>query len=181
MRPKGQVFILTALAMCLACTAPVRAQRQRHDPLTPAQVDKIREAGIAPQLRLKLYAQFVDEHLDGIKRLTVRAHTRAWEHRMDSELQNLTALMDELGSNLDQYADRKADIRKALKSLTGDTQRWKAQLKALPPSRIYDLSLKEAIASVGDISDDASESLKDQTQYFKEHKDQQGQEWAEPQ
>ena len=37
--------------------------------------------------------------------------------RLDNELQDVATLMDELGSNLDEYSDRHADIRLALKPL----------------------------------------------------------------
>lgn len=173
-------YAVAMLGTCLMCVMPAGAQRRHRDPLTPVQIDKIREAGIYPQERLKLYADYVNEHMEGIKQLTVRAHTPAWGSKMDGELQDLTALMDELGSNLDQYADRKADLRKELKSLTEDTQRWATTLRALPSAPAYDLSRKDAIASASDLADDAAESLKDQTEYFKEHKDQSGQQRVEP-
>ena len=53
------------------------------------------------------------------------------EDRLDGELQDLTALMDELGTNLDVYSDRKADIRKALKALNDAAPRWLGILRTL--------------------------------------------------
>jgi hypothetical protein len=89
--------------------------------------------------------------------------------------------MDELGSNLDQYGDRKADMRKSLKPLSESTQHWLAVLHELPSESGFDLSLKEAIDSGQDLADQAKQLLTEQTDYFNLHKDQRGQDRAEPQ
>ena len=88
--------------------------------------------------------------------------------------------MDELGSNLDQYGERKADMRKSLKPLTESTQRWLGVLNALPSEPGFDLSRKEAIDSGKDLADQTNQLLKQQTDYFNAHKDEKGQERAEP-
>jgi hypothetical protein len=154
---------------------------EKHDPLTGPQIEQIREAGIYPDERVKLYTKFINEHADTIKSLSNRAQSAARAHRLDSELQDFTSLMDELASNLDTYSERKADIRKSLKPLTEATQRWMAMLHSLPDEQGYDLSLKEAIESGGDLTDEAKEMFADQTKYFEEHKDQRGQDRYEPQ
>src|ERR1035441_4344644 len=122
----------TLLSAVLLCSVAVLAQKEKREPLTEAQVDQIREAGIYPNDRINLYTKFLNEHADTIKGLTNRAKSGARSHRLDGELQDFTALMDELGSNLDVYSDRKADIRKALKVLTDATPRWLGILHALP-------------------------------------------------
>ena len=58
--------------------------------------------------------------------LIKRAKSTARAHRVDDELQDFTALMDELGDNLDVYSGRKADLRKSLKGLNEGVQRWQA-------------------------------------------------------
>ena len=171
---------LSASLLCLLHIVPLLAQKEKREPLTEAQVELIREAGIDPGERVKLYTKFVDEHVNTIKGLTNRAHSAARVHRIDDELLDLTALMDELGSNLDVYTDRKADIRKALKPLAENTQRWLGVLRALAGEPGFDLSRKEAIESGEDLADEASRLLREQTEYFALHKDEQGQERAEP-
>jgi hypothetical protein len=169
------------LAWCfLATPLVVLAQKDKRQPLTEAQVDQIREAGIYPDDRVKLYTKFVDEHVDTIKGLTARGHSSARTKRLDNELQDLTALMDELGSNLDQYGERKADLLKSLKTLTESTPRWLSVLDALPSEPGFDLSRKEAIDSGKDLADQASQLFKEQTDYFNLHKDEKGQDRAEP-
>jgi hypothetical protein len=169
------------VAFLLSVAPPlVFAQKEQRQPLTEAQIDQIREAGIYPDDRIKLYTKFLDEHVDTIKGLSSRGHSSARTKRVDNELQDLTALMDELGSNLDQYGERKADLRKSLKSLTEATPRWLSVLNALPSEPGFEVSRKEAIDSGKDLSDQAAQLSKEQTDYFNAHKDEKGQERAEP-
>lgn len=176
-----RVFRHLPLALAFLLSAHLlHAQKEQRPILTEPQIEQIREAGIDPPARIKLYTEFVDERIETIKGLTTRARSGARVIRLDNELHDLTALMDELGSNLDQYGDRKADLRKALKPLTEATQRWIDVLHALPAEPGFDLSLKEAMESEKDLADEAAQMLKDQTAYFAVHKDQKGQERAEP-
>ncbi len=100
--------------------------------------------------------------------------------RIDDELQDFTALMDELGSNLDQYGDRKADLRDALKILNQDCPKWVSILKSLPGEPEFDVARKESIESGEDLADQASRLLNEQTAYFLAHKDEKNQQRAEP-
>ncbi len=170
-----------AMTVCvLLAAAPLRAQKNQRDPLSEAQIEQIREAGIDPPERVKLYTKFVDEHVETIKGLAKRAHSAARARRLDDELQDVTALMDELGSNLDVYSERKADIRRTLKPLTEATQRWMATLRALVAEPGFELSRKEAIESGQDLTDQAASLLTEQTAYFKVHKDERNQDREEP-
>lgn len=171
------VFVL-ALASTFAAVAP--AQKEKREPLTDAQVEQIREAGIYPDDRINLYTKFVGERADTIKGLTSRGKSNARAQRLDGELQDLTELMDELGSNLDVYSERKADIRKALKNLNEAAPRWLVILRALAGEPGFDVARKEAIESGEDLADQAKRLLAEQTEYFNQHKDEQGQERAEP-
>jgi len=164
----------------LMVATPLLAQKEHRQPLTEVQVEEIREAGVFPDERVKLYAKFLDDHFETIKGLTSRAHSSTRSHRMDDELQDLTALMDELGDNLDQYGGRKADLRKSLKFITDATPRWLGVLNSLPSETGFELSRKEALDSGKDLADQAAQLFKEQTEYFKLHKDEQGQDRAEP-
>ena len=173
-------FQLILTSLLFAVTVPLVAQKEQRQPLTEAQIDQIREAGIYPDDRVKLYIKYLDEHVDTIKGLIPRGHSGARTKRVDNELQDLTALMDELGSNLDQYGERKADLRKSLKQLTDSTPRWLEVLNALSSEPGFDLSRKEAIDSGKDLADQANQLFKEQTEYFNAHKDEKGQDRAEP-
>ena len=88
--------------------------------------------------------------------------------------------MDEFGSNLDLYSDRHADIRISLKPLPDATQHWLSILRALAGEPAFDLARKEAIESGEELADQAARLLREQSEYFALHKDEQGQDRAEP-
>ena len=184
MRPLRSIpCILSCLILAaplLFLPLPAAAQKDKPEPLTEAQIEEIREAGIVPNERVSLYTRYTGEHADTIKGLTNRGKSISRAKRIDEELQALTALMDEFGSNLDVFSDRHADIRKSLKPLTEATDRWLGILRALPGEPSFDLARKEAIESGEDLADQAKRLLAEQTEYFKLHKDEEGQQRAEP-
>jgi hypothetical protein len=171
---------LSFLLLCLIVAAPNFAQKDKREPLNNLQIEQIREAGIDPDARIGLYTKFLDEHAEIIKGLTNRAKSASRSHRLDDELQDFTALMDELGDNLDVYSERKADIRKSLKALTDSTDRWQGILRALAGDPVFDLARKEAIESGEELASEAKRMLTEQTEYFNLHKDEKGQDRAEP-
>jgi hypothetical protein len=174
----GRTIYILALSVSLAGTLP--AQREQRQTLSEVQIEKIREAGIDPNLRISLYTDFLNERADTIRKLTSRANSAARAKRLDDELMDFTSLMDELGSNLDQYGDRKADMRLALKKLNDVTPKWLGILRALPGEPSFDESRKEAIESCDDLTGDASRLQTEQIVYFKTHKEEKGQEREEP-
>src|ERR1017187_4912263 len=163
MRPMG---CCAAILICLLWASPISAQKVKREPLTEAQIEQIREAGIDPAERVLLYTKFLDEHAEIIKGLTNRAKSAARNNRLDDELQDFTALMDELGSNLDVYSDRKADIRKPLQPLADCAQRWLRILRALPGGPVFDRPRKKAFKGGGKRADGAPRLLREQIDYF---------------
>ena len=173
-------FLFIAM-FCLLLAAPLAAQRQKPEPLTEKQQEQIAEAGIDPVGRVNLYVQFLNNYADTIKGLTARARSSARAVRLDNELQNFSSLMDELGDNLDTYSERKADIRKSLKGLNESIARWQQVLHDLPSELVFELSLKDAVASAGDLADQAKKLTAAQEAYFKAHPKEKGQDRWEPQ
>ena len=121
--------------------------------LTEAEVEQVREAGIFPNDRVALYTKFLELRAAKIKSLSNRPKSGDRVLEIDGLLQDFTSLMDEVGSNLDQYSDRHSDIRKALKTLTETTPRWLQILRALPGESGFDLSRKEGIESGEELAD----------------------------
>jgi hypothetical protein len=173
-------FLATLLLIGPLHVQPLYGQKDKPEPLTEAEIEQIREAGNLPNERVKLYTKFLDEHADTIKSLTGRAKSTSRAKRLDDELLQFTALMDEFGSNLDVYSDRHADIRKSLKPLPDAVARWLGILRALPGEAGFDLSRKESIESGEDLADQSKRLLAEQTEYFNLHKDEQNQDRAEP-
>jgi hypothetical protein len=156
------------------------AQKEKREPLTENQQDQIAEAGIDPVARVDLYVKFLDEYSDTIRGLIKRAQSTARARRIDDELEDFTALMDELADNLDVYSQRKADLRKSLKNLNEGVERWQGVLHDLPSEPGFELSLKEAVDSSSDLSHEVKQINTDQEAYFKAHPDEKGQDRAEP-
>jgi hypothetical protein len=170
----------TAIVACLLVASPLLAQKEKRDPLTAAEIQEIRNASIETSGRVVVYTRILNEHAETLKGLAKRAPSSWRSLRMDGELKDFTVLLDELGANLDVYSERKSDIRKALKPLNEATQQWLAMLRALPATPAFDLARKEAIESGEDLADQAKRLETEQTEYFNLHKDEVGQERAEP-
>jgi hypothetical protein len=177
---RSPLHLPAAIVLSVLLAHSALAQKDHRDVLTDAQVEKIREAGINPNERIKLYTEYVNDHVNAVKGLTNRGKSDARAHRLDTELQDVASLMDELGSNLDEYSDRHADMRPALKTLAELSQRWLSTLRALAGENGFDLSRKEAIEAGQDVADQAQRLFTEQTTYFDSHKDERGQERAEP-
>ncbi len=174
--------ILSAIFFGVLAVAPLAAQLDaKQDPLTPDQQDQIAEAGVDPVARVDLFVKFLDERADTVRALIKRAMSPARSQRLAGDLQQFGALMDELGDNLDMYSQREADLRKSLKGLNEGVQRWQGVLHDLPSEPGFDLSLKNAVASAGDLANQAKQLTADQEAYFKAHPDQKGQDRSEPQ
>jgi hypothetical protein len=182
MRPLRR-FALALVPLCgfllIRCTVAA-GQEPRHDTLTEAQVDKIREAGIDPNERIKLYTEYLNDHVNTVKSLLNRRASDARSRKLDTELHDVSALMDEVGSNLDEYSDRHADMRRGLKALADESKGWLVTLRALAGEPPFDLSRKEAIEAGEDLADEAQRLFNEQSAYFEAHKDERGQERAEP-
>jgi hypothetical protein len=168
--PYSVVFIL------LLAAVPALAQRPRVSSLTDAEVEQVREAAIYPIERVNLYTKFLADRAAKIKDLTNRPKTSQRVLKLEDALEDFTAMMDEMGSNLDQYSDRHSDIRKALKPLTEAMPKWLTILRAVPGEMGFDLSRKEAIEAGEGLAGDAERLLKEQEAYFATHKDEKEQE-----
>jgi hypothetical protein len=172
---KPSKISISFLALSLSIVS-AQAQHARTASLSPTEIEQVREYAVFPVERVKLYTKFLDERAAKIKDLSGRPKSGQRVLKLDDALQDFTALMDELGSNLDQYSDRHSDIRKALKPLNEDMPKWMTILKALPGESGFDLSRKEAIESGEQLADQTSRLIKEQDEYFATHKDEKNQE-----
>ena len=172
--------IAAVILFSIVLAAPLCGQKQKREPLTDAQQDQIADAGIDPVARVDLFVKFLNEHAGTIKGYIPHGHSPSRSARLDDELLDFTALMDELGDNLDLYSERKADIRKSLKGLNEGITNWQSMLKSLPSEPGFELSLRDAIESSNDLADQARQITAEQTAYFAEHKDEAGQDRYEP-
>jgi len=164
------------LLLLLAVTSA--GQQHRSDPLTGPEIDKVRDAAQMPEIRLKLYVEFVRVRLDKLQQ--AHSDTKAPDHQqqMRNALQDFLDVYDELGVNVDTFADRGTDIRKALKPvIEGDTE-FGSKLRAFKSSlagqsdeeKSYSFLLSTALEAVDAGAKDHRELLAEQEETFKHKK-----------
>ena len=129
--------ILLCLVPLLLLSAVAAAQRRR-DPLTPVEIDQLRDTAQEGDERLKLYVTFARARLDMLAkaRSDPKVTDRGEETR--NRLQDFLDIYDELNDNIDTFVDRKADIRKALKAIIEADTEFQSKLRALKDAASVD-------------------------------------------
>ncbi len=173
---------LLLLAVTLALTAaPTFAARR--DPLTKAEADQLRDVAQDAPERIKLYAKFVRARFALLDQL--RTDPRFASDRpqqMHDLLEDVTALVDEMDDNIDTYASRKADIRKALKEVIELDSEMQLKLRALKQTattdaaamkeaKTYGIVLDNAVDAVNGSLDNARKTMDEQEAMIKAEKD----------
>ena len=149
---------------------------QRHrDPLTPPEIDQIRDTSWEPSLRLPLYVGFARARLVKLEQIRSDPKTKDRGKQTHDLLDDFQLLYDELNDNIDTYVDRRDDIRKPLKIvLDGDTE-FQAKLRALKDAanvspaeaQQYEFVLNNAIDTVDTSTEDHRKLLADQEEQSK--------------
>ncbi len=172
---KSLLFLVVTFCLPVAC-----AQSHHRDPLTDAEIDKIRDTAQVPEERLKLYVGFARTRLDKLQQ--VHADTKATdrEDQTRDALQDFLDVYDELNINVDTYADRGDDLRKPLKFvIEADTEfgakirAFKSSLGSSQEARDDDFLIGSALEAVDGAAKDHRSLLAEQEEAFK-HKKKQG-------
>jgi hypothetical protein len=178
MRLHRGVVLFVLLACMLGMGSKAYADKHR-DPLTNAEVDKIREASEEPPKRVLLYVEFAKARLLAIEQL--RADTKLKTDRgkqIHDLLEDFTTIIDELDDNIDMYDRQHEDLRKALKPVVEAYTDWQLKLRAIKEDsgvsdeekKAYDFPLDSAIDSVNTELDSARETLDKQNKNAAEYK-----------
>lgn len=154
------------------------AQERHRDPLTDAEIDKIRDSAQEPEVRLKLYIEFARARLDKLQQVRSDPKITDREGATRDALQDFMDVYDELDENVDTYADRGEDLRKALKPVIEADTEFGSKLRAfrdsLASSRSeegkYDFLLGSALEAVDDGAKDHRDLLAEQEETFKNKK-----------
>jgi len=160
-------------AVLVALSLGAGAQVHRHDPLTPAETDALREVSMEPEKKLPLYLKYARERLAGIEKLRGEPHPAAERGRqLHDLLADFKIIMDEMDRNLDSFANQKLDFRKALKEMVhadGEFQTTLAKLKesAKDPANAaegkeYEFAVLDASDAVDGNLDNAKDLLQEQ-------------------
>jgi hypothetical protein len=171
------IRILVKLTLLLALALPALAQR-RPDPLTPEEIDQLRDTAVEPEKRMKLYVDFARTRLVALEKLRSDPKTTdrpAQTHRM---IEEFLTIYNELDDNLENFEARKSDLRKALKTvIEGDTE-FQAKLRGLKDdpraskeeANDYQFVLSDAIETVDSAAEDHRKMQVEQEQIWKQQK-----------
>lgn len=163
---------LAAMALCLAVVTAA-AQVHRHDPLTPAETDELREASMEPNAKLPLYVKYARARLAAIEQLRNDPHAAQGRGRkLHDLLADFRTIMDEMDRNVDSFADQKLDFRKALKEIIQADGEFQTKLHALkeaakeptvaPEAREYEFAVLDAADAVDGNIENAKDLLQEQ-------------------
>jgi len=168
---------LAAIALAVLLVLPALAQR-RNDPLTPLEIDQLRDAAQDADIRLKLYVTFARARLDALDKARTEAKAADRGEVTHDRLQDFLDVYDELDDNINTFADRKADLRKVLKVILDSDNEFQAKLRALKqaatasPEEIkqYDFLLANALDTLDSATQDHRQLLSEQEEAFKHKK-----------
>lgn len=168
-----RVLCLVLLALVALCPA-----QRRRDPLTDTETDQLREVAMEPEKRLKLYVDFARARLAAIDQLRSDPKFAAERgRRIHDLLEDFTTLEDELDDNVQDYAARKADLRKPLAVVIQADSEFQLNLRTLEESapeaeaRQYKFVLTNALESVDQNLDSCRELLARQQAEFRDAKE----------
>ena len=136
------------------------AQRRRRDALTDAETDQLREVAVEPERRIKLFVKFARARMEAIEQ--VRSDAKFAEgrgKRLHDLLEDLSAIVDEMDQNIDEYDRQKADLRKALKEVVEADSEMQLKLRAIKEGAASDDKLAREAQDYKFILDDATESV----------------------
>lgn len=168
------------IPLVLLTAAIAVGQLRRRDPLTDAEIEKVRDSAQEPEVRLKLYIQFARARLDKAQQVHSDPKATDRENETHAALQSFLDVYDELNTNVDTYADRGADLRKALKSVIEADTEFGAKLRALKSSlagnpqeaQNDDFLIGSALEAVDSGAKDHRSLLAEQEETFKHKKKQ---------
>jgi hypothetical protein len=146
--------------------------QDKDDPLTGAEVDKLREVADQPIERIKLYMTFIQQRTDAIAEMTDDTRIQNKPPKIRRLLQEYTRLVDELQDNLDHYDQTNSDVRKALKELVPASKKWLDSVNKTPPDPVSDFPRKTASDAAQSLVEQAAQMQAAQEKFFAEQKKQ---------
>jgi chromosome segregation ATPase len=168
---------LACLVLAMSLLSTVWAQRRR-DPLNPLEADQLRDAAQEPSERLKLYIQFARTRLTSLEQMRADPKVTDRAQQTRDRLQDFLDVYDELNDNIDTFVDRKADLRKPLKTVIEADTEFQAKLRALKSSadankdeaKQYDFLLTSVLDTIDSSVQDHRQLLSEQEEAAKHKK-----------
>jgi len=168
-------LVLPLLLMGLSLAA---SPQRRSDPLTTDEINQLRDTAVEPELRMKLYVQFARARLVALEQMRANPKTTDRGTQTHKMLEDFLSVYDELDNNLDNFENRRDDLRKALQAVIEADTEFQAKLRALKDAaatrpdelKEYEVLLSDAIETVDSSADDHRQLLAVQVDYYKKKK-----------
>ena len=173
---RGASFrVVLSLAALIALSANAQ---HRHDPLTPDEINQLRDTMVEPDQRLKLYVTFARDRMNKLEQMRADPKTTDRARQTHDMLADFLSVYDELNDNVDMYVGRKDDIRKPLKLVIEADIEFQSKLRALKDaanadaaeSKQYEFLLSNAIETVDSSVDDHRSTIAEVQEYLKRKK-----------
>jgi hypothetical protein len=165
--PRCRLAALAALAALLF--APPLLAQHLPSALSDTEIEQVRQARYYPNDCIMLFIKFADLRVQEIHDLYAHPRQPGREQDTHDLLEQFTSIADELADNLDDYAPRHADLRRALPKLLDAADRWASAIKSPPEDDAYSVTRKIALESIRDLREDATQLAADQEAWFKAH------------
>jgi soluble cytochrome b562 len=158
---------LRKLAIMILLLSTVAFAR-KHDPLTEAEADQLRQVRLEPAKRLKLFGKFAEVRLDGVEQ-SLNDPKQAQERpaKIHDLLEDFSSIVDEMNDNLDMFQsdkiiaeDGKKEYRKGLKELIAQDGKLRARLRTLQHDIETDPKIKSEAQAYIFALQDADAALK---------------------
>ena len=173
----------TLLLLLLLASSTLPAQFRERDPLTKQEAADLADVKQEPEKRLDLFVKYARARLSSIEQTRNDPKAQDRGQKLHDLLEDFTTIVDEMSDNIDDYADKRDDIRKPLKKVIDADTEFQIRLKnfkqasATPASAAssdasdYNFALQNAIDAVNANGDDARKILEDQERIVKEAKE----------
>src|SRR6476646_3725384 len=172
----------TALVIFVSVLAafPAVAEQHHRDPLNDLEIDKLRDTAQEPEARLKLYVEFARTRLENLEKVRTDEKVQNRDELTRDALQDFLDVYDELNTNVDTYADRGDDLRKALKPVIEADTEFGSKLRAFKSEgtsthedpKSYAFLLGSALEAIDESAKDHRDLLAEQEELFKHKKKQ---------
>ena len=164
----GSIAVALMVLFCWLGTAG--AQLRKREPLTPDEINQLRDTAMDPPARLKLFIRFARARLVTLEQ--VRNDPKATDRGQQTHdrLQDFADIYDELNENIDNFIDRKEDLRRPLKAVIEADNEFQAKLLAVKnavdssskETEHYRFLLDNALETVGNGAQDHKQLLVEQ-------------------
>jgi hypothetical protein len=162
LRSARKSFCLCLFTLLLTAAAIPSHAQARENTMSEAEVERLREAAYIPADRVAEFIKILDSRSKSIDALIAGRRRPGREQQLHDLMDQFGSITDELADNLDGYAPKHRDLRKALPKLLEATERWSTTLRAPVDDPAYNVVRKVAL-------DAAATMQTDQIAYFKAH------------